>query len=260
MTGPIKMPTAMLKAAMTLPAGIDEAPLAKLLGSYGNGGTLPLPPPTPRDLASVVQGLANAGAPSEVVDLLTRLFRRWGFERALMRAAAPELPRDVPSDDDPLAPAGWVVYMGDTLRAAGVPLAPGTGHWALTGDPRDPAALQAAGEARADAEVRLAERTEADLLHRLARRIEAHAADERDLLRQGAELMCWPRDEDGSLMPMMDVGVMGGLTRPAASRLERAGLVAWGADIVTLTERGRRAGTFYERLHREVLAEMEAGE
>lgn len=223
------------------------------LAPYGDDNFAPPPPPTDGQiLALAKKGASELPEPWSIyVELICR---RLVFERTLLAAAADYIPADAVAEDDPQAPPGWVVYVGDTLRAAGRPKDPADHpHWALTADPHDPAAGDACDGARIGA---MARGLEHAFKERLALAVAAlPTTQEREDAVDGATLMSWPRCEDGvTLDASLNVGLGDGdLTGPAASRMEKAGLVEWRGGRAHITERGQRAGQLHARLNLEIM-------
>jgi len=229
-----------------------------LLAPYGDGDDAPPPPPTDGQVLALAKKAA-AELPEPWSAYVELVCRRLVFERSLLSAAADYIPADATAKDDETSAPAWVVYIGDVLRACGRPKSPADEpHWALTAEPRDPVAHQVAGVARMGAMARGLERA---FKERLAARIAGlTGADQRQEAIDGGMLMSWPRGEDGvTLDESMPVGLADGeLTGPAASRLERAGLVEWRQGRANLTERGQRAGQLHARLNLEIMDEVQA--
>ena len=235
-----------------------QPPTPVQLATYGDGPDVPPPPPTDAQALAVARK-AKAELPEPWGVYVELLARRLVFERSLLAAAADYIPADAVAEDDPQAAPAWVIYIGDTLRASGRPKPPtDQPHWALTAEPRDPLAAEARDEARFGA---MARGLEHAFKARLAQRVaELPTSQEREDAVDGGMLMGWPRGEDGvTLEPSMPVGISdGNLTGPAASRLEKMGLVVWASGHATLTDRGQRAGQLHARLNLETMAEVEA--
>lgn len=229
-----------------------------LLAPYGDGAEAPPPPPTDGQILALVRKAA-AELPEPWSVYVELIGRRLVFERTLLAAASDYIPADAVAEDDPQAPPGWVVYIGDTLRAAGRPKNPADKpHWALTATPRDPSADDACTDARFGAMARGLERA---FKERLTAAISGlPTSQEREDALDGAMLMTWPRLEDGvTLDASLPVGLSDGdLTGPAASRLEKAGLVEWRGGRAHLTERGQRAGQLHARMNLEIMNEVQA--
>lgn len=223
-----------------------------LLATYGNGtAEAPAPPPPPTDAQVIaLSRKGQADLPPQWAQAVAAVCQRLVFERSLLAMAADYIPADIAAEDDPKAPPGWVIYAGDTLRAAGRAKKPSDRpHWALTADPHDPAAQEACAEARVDA---MARGLELAFKERLAAAIAAlPTTDEREDAIDGGQLNGWPRLEDGvTLDTSLPVGIgPGDLSGPAASRMEKAGLVEWREGRAHLTERGQRAGQLHARLN-----------
>lgn len=229
-----------------------------LLAPYGDGTDAPPPPPTDGQILALAKK-AQAELPEPWAAYVDLVCRRLVFERSLLGAAADYIPADATAQDDEAAAPAWVVYIGDVLRAAGRPKNPAEQpHWALTADPHDPLAQRVAGQARMGAMARGLERA---FKERLAARIaDLPGSEQRQEAIDGGMLMSWPRGEDGvTLDASMPVGLADGqLTGPAASRLEKQGLVEWRQGQAHLTERGQRAGQLHARLNLETMDEVQA--
>lgn len=229
-----------------------------LLAAYDDTpGSPPLPPTDAQVLALAHR--AQADLPEKWAAAVEVLCRRLVFERSLLAAAADYIPAEAEAEDDPNAPPGWVVYTGDTLRAAGRPKSSASKpHWALTVNPHDPAARNVCDDARIGAMARGLERA---FKERLAAAVAGlPSTQEREDAVDGGLLFTWPRTEDGvTLEASLQVGLADGqLTGPAASRMEKAGLVEWRDGRATLTERGQRAGQLHARLHIATMDEVQA--
>ena len=231
---------------------------ARLIAIYDpSAATAPVPPPTNGQIMWLCEKASEMPAPFG--DYVRGVCLRLLFERSLLALASEHIPPDVRAEDDPTTSPAWVAYIGDVLRSAGMAKPDGEAHWALTVsavDPAEASMLRTAAEARLDSAVRaMVDNVNARLAELVQ---ELPTAEERDDAIAGGMLTFWPRGEDGETMDAtMPVGVSeGALAGPAASRLEKVGLITWTNGSATLTERGRRAGQLHSRLSERARADL----
>lgn len=209
------------------------------LAPYGGAGQ-PVEPIRDNELR-IVEALAQnlpKDANCDWPQILRALIARLRHERHLAAAAARFVPEGFAAGQDPPA---WLVYLGDTLRAAGIPLPPRLddlgwdAHPLLTNDPTPALPPQAPAEPTPES--------------RMAAALARLEPAERGVLEMGAKLISWPRGTDGMPVAEIHVGLAPNgeplMTVPAANRLQQEGAITWERGRARLTEAGRAAFLAY---------------
>lgn len=214
----------------------DDLPF---IGSYGGENQPPNRPIRRSEMMGLHEQVAQRWP--EAAEYFSGLLHELAWMRRYLIAACAYVPTAlVKGPDDPSWP-DWLIWVGDEVRAHGMAFEAGARppHPALTADPANAqipdAMLLATAEATAVAAFEAKMKAYRDGL----------AENLRELFDLGELLIGWPREEDGkTLVREVPVGIHG-LSRPDASRLEKAGAITWHGDKARLTLRGQTGGQLF---------------